>query len=96
MTVGAAEIIAVADVKSSSAARWTPTKVKFHDRKIGLVAAGRHHAIAVTGQQAANQAIEGNKAKAEAVFNKQKEQAGRRNGRTQICAAAATIMQAYT
>ncbi|CDJ38755.1 regulator of chromosome condensation domain-containing protein, putative [Eimeria tenella] len=28
--------------------RWTPTKVKFHDRKIGLVAAGRHHAIAVT------------------------------------------------
>ncbi|KAL8274558.1 hypothetical protein Esti_001524 [Eimeria stiedai] len=32
----------------SVANRWTPAKVKFHDRKIAMIAAGTHHAIAVT------------------------------------------------
>lgn len=34
-----------------TADRWSPAKVKFHDRRIALIAAGTHHAIAVTGQR---------------------------------------------
>ena len=43
---------AVAALCSVCTARWTPAKVKFHDRRIGLIAAGTNHAIAVTGQRA--------------------------------------------
>ncbi|XP_026189828.1 uncharacterized protein LOC34621195 [Cyclospora cayetanensis] len=32
----------------SIATRWTPAKVKFHDRRVALIAAGTNHAIAVT------------------------------------------------